>query len=106
MLSVTYCDKLAWISFTKLYSRLQFNTSVVVIIRLMLSVFLNNTVITFSGFHCNKIVSGSGGRWSYVKLVVKLINTIEVFFLNKSCISCKCRVSECHYYVVNAFQLE
>jgi hypothetical protein len=62
MLSVAHCDQIAWVPFAKLYRRLQYNKSVVVIIRLILSVLLNPKVITLSSFYYNKIVSGSGGR--------------------------------------------
>ena len=52
MLSVAYCDQIAWVPLTKLYSRYLYNKSVIVIILLMLSLLLGPKVITLSGFLC------------------------------------------------------
>jgi len=70
MLSIAYCAQIAWILFSKLYSRLLYNTSVIVIIRLILSVLLGPKAITLSGFHC--ITSNINFKLNIFKLFVLL----------------------------------
>jgi hypothetical protein len=52
MLSIAYCAQIARILFSKLYSWLLYNKSVIVIIQWILSVLLGPKAIILSGFHC------------------------------------------------------